>query len=162
METTEKTTETTTKTTQLVDAAAATETTGKRGFQVGLVMLYSSDLARARAFYEGTLGLAVVPPLSSDEFVFLQPAGGSPIALQGASAAPEGMRLDPGGCELSFEVDDVDAVHATWTEQGVPGLTAIIDMGAGRMFRAQDPDGRIVNVYTLYPQVREFRSGQGM
>jgi len=48
----------------------------------------------------------------------------------------------------------------------MPELTEIIDMGAdmgaGRMFRAQDPDGRIINVYTLYPQVREFRSGQGM
>jgi catechol 2,3-dioxygenase-like lactoylglutathione lyase family enzyme len=135
---------------------------GKAGFQVGLIMLYVSDIAKARAFYEGTLGLSVVPRLSNDEFVFLQLAGGSPIALQSTAAAPEGMNSQPGGCELGYEVDDVDAIRAAWTELGVPGLTEMIDMGAGRMFRAQDPDGRIINVYTLYPQVREFRSSQGM
>jgi predicted enzyme related to lactoylglutathione lyase len=135
---------------------------GMTGFQVGLIMLYVADMVKTRTFYEGTLGLSVVPQLSSDEFVFLQLAGGSPIALQSTAAAPEGMNPQPGGCELGFEVDDVDAILTAWTEQGVPGLSEIIDMGAGRMFRAQDPDGRIINVYTLYPQVREFRSGQGM
>jgi catechol 2,3-dioxygenase-like lactoylglutathione lyase family enzyme len=144
------------------NSAAETDNPGKTGIQVGLIMLYVADMAKSRAFYEGTLGLSVVPRLSNDEFVFLQLAGGSPIALQSTAAAPEGMQTQPGGCELGFEVDDVDAVLNAWTEQGVPGLTEIIDMGAGRMFRAQDPDGRIINVYTLYTQVREFRSSQGM
>jgi predicted enzyme related to lactoylglutathione lyase len=150
------------ETTSTLEAMQTTQATGKTSFQVGLIMLYVGDLAKTRAFYEGTLGLPVVPQLSGDEFVFLQPAGGSPIALQRTSAAPEGMRPEPGGYELGFEVDDVDAVLTSWTEHGVPGLTAIVDMGAGRMFRAQDPDGRIINVYTLYPQVRDFRRGQGI
>lgn len=145
-----------------VDSVVDTNNPGKAGFHVGLIMLYVADMAQARAFYEDTLGLTVVPQLSSDEFVFFQLAGGSPIALQTTAAAPEGMNIQPGGCELGFEVDDVDAVLNAWTEQGVLGLSEIIDMGASRMFRAQDPDRRIINVYTLYPQVREFRSSQGM
>ncbi len=82
------------------------------------------------------------------------------MALQSAGDAPAGMNLQPGGCELGFEVADVDAVLKAWTELGVPGLSEIIDIGVGRMFRAQDPDERIINVYTLYPQVRETRSTQ--
>ncbi len=103
-----------------------------------------------------------MPQFSGDEFIFLQPASGSPIALQTSAAAPEGLSLQPGGCEIGFEVEDVDAVLNAWTELGVPGLSGIIDIGVGRMFRAQDPDGRIINVYSLYPQVRETGSAQEM
>jgi catechol 2,3-dioxygenase-like lactoylglutathione lyase family enzyme len=133
-----------------------------RGFKVGLIMLYVGDIARSRAFYVDTLGLTIVPRLSSDEFVFLQLAGGSPMALQPATAAPEGMRTEPGGCELGFEVDDVDTVYNAWKAREIPLVSEIVDMGAGRMFRLRDPDGRIINVYTLYPQVRAFRSAHGM
>jgi len=83
-----------------VDSVEETDNPGKTGFQVGLIMLYVTDMASTRAFYEGALGLTVVPQLSNDEFVFFQLAGGSPIALQTTAAAPEGMNIQPGGCEL--------------------------------------------------------------
>ncbi|MCU0252917.1 MAG: VOC family protein [Acidobacteria bacterium] len=75
-----------------------------------------SDMARARAFYEGTLGLQV-----SDEYeghwVEYKPGGMGVFAI---SDMPEVGRSDAqAGGTIAFEVDDVDAMTATVRAAGV-------------------------------------------
>jgi catechol 2,3-dioxygenase-like lactoylglutathione lyase family enzyme len=130
-------------------------------YRLGLVMLYTRDVPRLRAFYVDKLGLEPVPQLSSEDFVFLSLAGGSPIALADAAALPPGASIEPGGAELSLEVDDVDAAYQDWRAKGLDVLTDVDDMGAGRVFYGQDPDGRRLNVHQLYQGTRDIRQGQG-
>jgi predicted enzyme related to lactoylglutathione lyase len=130
-------------------------------YSLGLVLLYTRDMAKAKAFYVDALGLETVPQLSSDDFLFLNLAGGSPIALQTVATMPPGVEAQPGGCEISLQVEDVDAAHAEWKERGLDVTSEVYDMGAGRMFAASDPDGHRVSVHQLYAGIREMREGTG-
>lgn len=62
--------------------------------RIGLVMVLSSDTARARTFYTDLLGYQLVEQLSSPdgEFVFLHSSAGGPdIALQDAAKQNYGI-----------------------------------------------------------------------
>lgn len=132
------------------------------GTKLALVMLYSSDLAKTKAFYLDIVGLELVPRLSSDGFAFLTFAGGTPIAIQDVSSVPSGFSAEPGSTSLGLDVDDVDAVRAEWVARGVEVLTEVADMGAGRFFIARDPDGRALQVSQLYDDVKAMRQQAGL
>jgi hypothetical protein len=38
----------------------------------------------------------------------------------------------------------------------------VIDMGAGRSFTTKDPEGHYIQVFHLYPQVRDMQKQMGM
>jgi predicted enzyme related to lactoylglutathione lyase len=113
------------------------------------VIVYVQDLAQAQAFYTGVLGLTVRDAQSSPTFVTLEGAGGARLGLQDgrASRLPPGRETAPGGVELSFAVDDVDATYARWQAAGVRLLTPPLDLPFGRYFLAQDPEGHYLSVY---------------
>jgi predicted enzyme related to lactoylglutathione lyase len=123
----------------------------------GMLSLYVQDVEKAKAFYTEFLGMQLIPALSGPNFVFLQPAEGTPIAVQDLSALPPGVPAQQGGFELNFEVEDVDKALQEWKARGIEVLTEVSDMGAGRWFRAKDPTGHVVSVYQLYPQVKAMR-----
>ena len=130
---------------------------------LGLLMLLVSDVPRCKAFYTEYLGLEVVQQFSSDEFVMLRSqTGGTSIALQDASKETYGVPLAHGGIIPGFAVDDADAVYQQWKSRFVEILGEVIDIGAGRMFTAKDPEGHYIQVYHLYPQVREVQQQMGM
>lgn len=131
-------------------------------YRTGLVSLYTQDVARLKAFYADTLGIPVVDQLSGPAFVFLAPASGTPIAIRDARELPEGTPTDPGSTEIGLMVDDVDAAYNDWKARGLPVRSEIVDMGAGRMFAAQDPDGHRLSVYTLYQGVRDIQQEHGV
>jgi predicted enzyme related to lactoylglutathione lyase len=122
---------------------------------LGFVILYVRDMDRAKAFYTEALGLTVLEAVSGPTFVTLRPAGGSLLALQDktASRLPPGQAKEPGGVEVSFEVDDVDATWKRWKEKGVEMVTDPMDMPFGRYFMAKDPEGYCLSVYRLNPQL---------
>ena len=130
---------------------------------LGLLMLLVSDVPRCKAFYTEYLGLEVVTQFSSDEFVMLRSqTGGTSIALQDASKETYGVPLAHGGIIPGFAVDDADAVYQQWKSKSVEIVGEVIDMGAGRSFTAKDPEGHYIQVYHLYPQVREMQQQMGM
>lgn len=131
-------------------------------YKLGLVSLFVRDVPKAKAFYVDFLGMKVVPEFSSPDFVFLLPAWGTPIALQNAATAPQNLTGQPVGFELNLEVDDVDAALQEWKARGVEVLSEIADMGAGRYFRARDPEGNSLTVYQFYDQVKAMRQQLGM
>ena len=130
---------------------------------LGLLMLLVSDVPRCKAFYTEYLGLEVVQQFSGDEFVMLRSQTGSTsIALQDASKETYGVPLAHGGIIPGFAVDDADAVYQQWKAKPVEIVGEVIDMGAGRMFTAKDPEGHYIQVYHLYPQVLEMQKQMGM
>jgi predicted enzyme related to lactoylglutathione lyase len=131
--------------------------------QLGLLMLLVRDVPAAKAFYTEYLGLEVVPQFSSDEFVMLRSrTGGTSLALQDASKETYGVPLAHGGIIPGFAVEDADAVYQQWKAKSVEVLGEVIDIGAGRMFTSKDPEGHYIQVFHLYPQVREMQNQMGM
>jgi predicted enzyme related to lactoylglutathione lyase len=130
---------------------------------LGLLMLLVKDVPRAKAFYTEYLGLEVVTQFSSDEFVMLRSRnGGTLIALQDATKETYGVPLAHGGIIPGFEVEDADAVYQQWKSKSVEIVGEIIDIGAGHSFTAKDPEGHYIQVFHLYPQVRDMQKQMGI
>ena len=134
---------------------------------VELVMLLVRDMARCKAFYTELLGFEVVKEFSSPEgdFLFLHSRDGGPnIALQDASKETYGAPVPTGHGAVvpGFAVQDADAVYRDWQSKSVEIVGEVIDIGAGRMFSAKDPDGNYIQVYHLYPQVQEAQKQMGL
>jgi predicted enzyme related to lactoylglutathione lyase len=115
-------------------------------------MLFSQNLAKAKTFYTETLGLPINPQMSSETFILVSPAEGPPISLQPASDMPAGVGSAPGPLVMGLVVEDVDATFQDLKGKGVEILTDISDIGVGRSFRANDPDGNVLEIYQFYPQ----------
>ena len=124
---------------------------------LGLVSLYFQDLARARAFYTETLGMAIAPEFTGPDFIFLA-LGGAALALRPISAALDGAQTGPGSMDISILVTDVDAVYAELNTKGVDVRTEIGDVGAGRAFFIRDPEGHLIAFAQLYEQVLTGRA----
>ncbi len=127
-------------------------------YGLGLILLYTRDITKAKDFYTSALNLEFVPQLSSETFAFLQPASGTPIALQTVETAPEDAGSQPGAAELSFAVDDVNTAWQEWKDRGLDVTSDVYDMGAGLMFSAKDPDGRRISVHQLYSAVSDLHA----
>jgi predicted enzyme related to lactoylglutathione lyase len=131
--------------------------------QLGLLMLLVKDVPRSKAFYTEYLGLEVVPQFSSDEFVMLRSRkGGTLIALQDATKETYGVPLAHGGIIPGFEVEDADATYQQWKAKSVELVGEVIDIGAGHSFTAKDPEGHYIQVFHLYPQVRDMQKQMGI
>ena len=131
--------------------------------RLGLLMLLVKDVPAAKAFYTENLGLEAVQEFSGAEFVLLRSrSGGTNIALQDATKETYGVPQAHGGIIAGFEVDDADATYQQWKAKSIEIIGEVIDMGAGRTFTARDPEGHYIQVFHLYPQVREMQKQMGM
>src|SRR6266852_986974 len=95
--------------------------------------------------------------LSGRRFAHVISFGAFDAAGQGCATLESILYGIPG-----FEVEDADAVYQQWKAKSVEILGEVIDMGAGRMFTAKDPEGHYIQVFHLYPQVREMQKQMGM
>lgn len=101
------------------------------------ILLHVANPAVSASFYEGLLGR---PPVeASPNFVMFALDGGMMLGLWAVPATP-------GGHELAFTVDDVDATCADWTARGITILNPPADLDFGRTFLAADPDGHLLRV----------------
>ena len=109
------------------------------------VALQSDDLAAARAFYEGVLGLPVARA-TEEVVVFATPV---PFAVRrplGPLAAERGS-----GVGLWFGVEDVEALHADLVARDVPILAPPAPTPFGTAFTLRDPAGYAVVLHEAPP-----------
>ena len=119
-------------------------------YKIGMLSLFVSDVAQSTKFYTNVLGMKVQQQFSNETFALGELASGPNIALRSLDQLPAGTSAAPGGVEISFEVEDIQAAWQDWNAKNVAGLTEITDMGAGLNFGAKDPDGHALNVYQLH------------
>jgi catechol 2,3-dioxygenase-like lactoylglutathione lyase family enzyme len=108
-----------------------------------------SDMARARAFYEGQLGLQVVRELPP--YVFLRAGVGQLALVARANVTPPATTI------CAFEVDDLPATLASLRGNGVvfeeydlPNLRTVEGIAKVGSFHAawvRDPDGNFIGVH---------------
>ena len=106
------------------------------------VMLGASDLDRARAFYQDTLGLAVKQRIPG--FVFLETG---PVTLC-LSAAHARLAEHPGPSEVVLSVASVRDAYAALQEKGVAFLREPANVsGDSWAANFRDPDGHLLSIF---------------
>jgi catechol 2,3-dioxygenase-like lactoylglutathione lyase family enzyme len=124
--------------------------------------LYVDDMARARAFYEGALGLA---PMFADDRLTAYPVGGRSVLLifrRGATLEtahlPEGDipphdGAGPIHCALAVAAEDLPAWEARLAARGVPIESRARWRRGGISVYFRDPDGHLLELATpgLWP-----------
>ncbi|MFB3827141.1 MAG: VOC family protein [Bryobacteraceae bacterium] len=113
---------------------------------VAHVAVFVSDVARARAFYTGYLGLAELP---------LERAAGAPERLavvringrQFLELIAEAPKQDGNLSHIAFQTDDAAAMRAWLAARGIDVPGALRKSRAGYTgFQFRDPDGHIVEM----------------
>jgi catechol 2,3-dioxygenase-like lactoylglutathione lyase family enzyme len=112
----------------------------------------TSDLARARAFYEGKLGLTPNPDTDEREGATYRCGDGTEFLVFESSGSSSGTHT-----QLGLEVDDIDAEVSALRDMGVqfenydsPGLkteNGIAQMPVGRGGWFKDPDGNLISIF---------------
>lgn len=108
---------------------------------------YVSDMAKARAFYEGFLGYTSpfsIPRKNAGELVWIKINDHQSIELfPGSEVAPNADRL----YHIALEVEDAEAMRLYLRSKGVevPPVTAVGKIGNKNYF-VKDPNGNIVEI----------------
>lgn len=104
------------------------------------VYVVTRDLERMRQFYQEALQ---VKPAAQEGAWLPFNLGGATFALHAAgSETDEDVRK----LNLSFGVDDIDAVVSRFQAQGAKTLRGVADEAFGKMATLEDPDGRVFEV----------------
>jgi predicted enzyme related to lactoylglutathione lyase len=118
-------------------------------------LVYVDDLAKMRAFYEGTLGL--VPRAACDEFANYR-TGACTLELMARfdNAPVSSGELSDGGQNrvlMSFKVDDIEAVVDELRRRGAEPVRPISstvspagEKPMGRLVQYKDPEGNVVEL----------------
>jgi predicted enzyme related to lactoylglutathione lyase len=103
-----------------------------------------TDMARARAFYEGMLGLkpTTITDLPDGRWVEYE---FGPYALSIGSAP--GWKPSPDGCSVALEVEDFDAAIAHLRTNGVKFRVEPFPTPVCRMAFIFDPDGNTICIH---------------
>jgi lactoylglutathione lyase len=110
------------------------------------LILFVSDLAKARAFYVDALGLPVV---FEDEIIVVVGGPTGRVVLHRNDRGHDERGIFPpgaavGGAAVRFAVDDPDACERAAAERGVTVVWPTQDATWGRFVVLADPDGRSV------------------
>ncbi len=103
------------------------------------VMFQVSDLARAAAFYRGTLGLPQEVYSGDDQWAEFN-CGNVTLSLHGGVKLPD---ADAGG-RIALAVDDVNAAYTELKSKGARITGEPVDYGVCQAFQVLDPDGNTV------------------
>jgi catechol 2,3-dioxygenase-like lactoylglutathione lyase family enzyme len=121
------------------------------------LILFVCDLAAAKAFYVGALGL---PVLFEDQIVAV--VGGEPgrVVLHRNDRGHDERGIFPagsgvGGAAVRFTVDDPDACERDARAKGLPVVWPVQDATWGRFLVLADPDGRSVVLAKMRPVTRQ-------
>jgi predicted enzyme related to lactoylglutathione lyase len=110
-----------------------------------LVVFYVDSLATSAAFYRDLLDRE--PAESSPNFTMFPLSSGIGLGLWVRHAVEPAVSAGPGGAEVVFTAEDIDAVHREWASRGLRIAQPPTDMEFGRTFVALDPDGRRLRVF---------------
>ena len=114
--------------------------------KVAFTMYPVKDMARARSFYEGALGLEVSSKSTSGMWTEYDLPGGGCLALfktsdiQPSSAA---------GGSIAFEVDDLDGLLGSLEEKGIEIKARLIQSPVCRMSVVVDSEGNSLLIHQL-------------
>lgn len=118
--------------------------------EIAFTIYAVSDIKKARAFYEGVLGL--VPsdefPVKEDSVWIEYNIGKAPN--EGTFAigyAPGQWEPSKDGASISFEVDDFDATIAKLKAEGLKFKVEPMDFPTCHMAVVLDPDGSSVGIH---------------
>jgi len=116
---------------------------------IGQIAIAVSDLARARDFYQNTLGMKFL--FDAGNLVFFQ-CGDVRLMISTADKP-----VTPGAIILYFKVADLEAVHAQLEERGVDVFSAphlIAKMPDHDLWMAflKDPDGHTIGLMCEKPR----------
>jgi len=117
--------------------------------KVAFSMYPVTDSARARTFYEETLGLAVGSHDSQGHWTEYDLPGGGCLAL--TTVTGEAPSASAGGT-VAFEVDDLDATMADLKAKGVTFKSDIIHSPVCRMAVILDSEGNSILLHQLKPK----------
>ena len=107
-----------------------------------------TDMAAARAFYEGILGLTVTMDHLLDGGHWVEyDIGAGTLAI---GVAP-GLSPSPDGCSVALEVEDFDGAIAELRSAGVPFQIEPFDTPVCRMTYVSDPDGNSICLHRRKP-----------
>ena len=99
-----------------------------------------TDLKRARAFYEGTLGLKPEMMYEGDNAGYIEYEIGAGVLAIGAGSE----QLKP---SVALEVDDFDQAISELKQAGAKFVIEPLDFPGCRMAAVLDPDGNTVTIH---------------
>jgi catechol 2,3-dioxygenase-like lactoylglutathione lyase family enzyme len=108
-----------------------------------------SDMNRARAFYEGVLGLR---PGANWEDIWQEYEIGDGPGVIALSTAMEGCTPGARGGAAALEADDFDAAVAHLREHGVRFVLDPVDTGVCHFARFLDCDGNHMVLHRAHPE----------
>jgi catechol 2,3-dioxygenase-like lactoylglutathione lyase family enzyme len=117
------------------------------------LILFVADLAAAKGFYAGALGLRV---LFEDEIIVVVGDQSGRVVLHRNDRGHDERGIFPagsgvGGAAVRFTVDDPDACERDARAQGLPVVWPVQDAAWGRFVVLADPDGRSVVLAKIRP-----------
>jgi catechol 2,3-dioxygenase-like lactoylglutathione lyase family enzyme len=104
-----------------------------------------TDMKRARAFYEGTLGLNPAGEYAGGVWVEYE-FGDSTLAI---ASVGDQWKPSPDGTSVAIEVDDYDAAIKELKAADVPFAMETIESPVCHMAVVQDPDGNKIIIHKL-------------
>jgi predicted enzyme related to lactoylglutathione lyase len=107
-----------------------------------------TDMKRARAFYEGVLGLKVAETMMQGQWVEYD-LGNNTLAI--ANVGPQWTPSDQ-GTGAALEVEDFDAAVKSLKDRQVPFVVESYESPCCWMAIIQDPDGNNVVIHKLKPE----------
>ena len=116
--------------------------------KVAFTMYPVSNIERARAFYEKTLGISVSKVSAQGAWIEFDLPGGGCFAIttlaQGVSPS-----ANAGGC-IAFEVENLDALVSQLKQEGVQFKLDIFASPVCRMAVILDSEGNAVTLHQLH------------
>lgn len=104
-----------------------------------------TDVKRARAFYEGMLGLRPSSVFEKDAMAFIEYEIGASTLVIGAGAP--NFNPGPNGAVVTLEVSDFDAAIADLRKASVKFIMEPQDTGVCHMAMVADPDGNHLMIH---------------
>jgi catechol 2,3-dioxygenase-like lactoylglutathione lyase family enzyme len=120
--------------------------------RVDFVSFLTQDIARARRFYEETLGLEIESEAEND----LELRAGQ-VTLDIFDPASIGQPFAPSPAGLALRVADVDAARAELEAKGVEFEGETRDTGVCHMAHFRDPDGNALMLHRRYAPFEDGR-----
>ena len=105
-----------------------------------------TDVARARKFYEQTLGLQTTTQFEHEGRHWIEYDIG-PATLAISNMSGEQWKPSADGPSVALEVEDFDSAVNALREAGVPFVVEAMDSGVCRMAIVKDPDGNALAIH---------------
>jgi catechol 2,3-dioxygenase-like lactoylglutathione lyase family enzyme len=117
------------------------------GLEMNHVMVYSTDVPRALAFYTEALGFELIEQYGTGYARIVSPGGHGTIGLHALEAGQQ-MHAPTEGLRLYFEIKHLDELCAELVEKGIAIEKMPADMPWGwRHAYLRDPDGHMISLY---------------